>query len=108
MYAYGQIKGYFLSYAHFDLFAFIGPHPFGKDVGDFCLYLYVFLHLQTVCTALEMPEKHKPVAAGTILVLANLSHLCFPNYQASLCLKKKSQTKTTKKAGKGDKCTNNL
>lgn len=46
-----------------------------------------------------MPGKHKPVAAGTILVLANLSHLCFPNYQASLHFKnanknrKKSQGK---------------
>lgn len=81
MYAYGQIEGHFFFYAHSDLFAFIGPHPvtFGKDVVDFCLCLYVFLHLQTVCTTLEMPEKHKPIAAGTILVLANLSHLCFPN-----------------------------
>lgn len=81
MYAYGQIKGDFFLYAHSDLF---GPHPFGKDIGDFCLYLYVFLHLQTVCTTLEMAGKHKLVAAGTILVLANLSHLRFPNYQASL------------------------
>lgn len=48
MYAYGQLKGHFFSYAHSDLFAFIGPYPvtFGKDVGDFCLYLYVFVYRQ--------------------------------------------------------------
>lgn len=88
----------FFSYAHSDLFAFIGLHPvtFGKYVADFCLYLHVYMHLQTVCTTLGMPGKHKSVAAVTILVLANL---CFPNYCVSLHFKK-TQTKTTKRQGK--------
>lgn len=83
----------FFSCAHSDLFAFIGLHPvtFGKYVGDFCLYLYGYVRLQTVCTTLGMPGKHKLVAAVTILVLASLSHLCFPNYHASLHLKKPKQ-----------------
>ena len=54
------------------LFAFVRrPHPVtsGKDTSDFCMYLCVYVCMQTVCTILEMLVEYEPLAAFTILVL---------------------------------------